>query len=115
MKRDMLDAADQLRSQLGIFYWTIQHGGEIRVAAQQLQLVVRLTEQETMPWCLVVPQTLFARWSLLQLTLLLREARHILQRVDCDLPTHELPRLVHVETGDGEAEDQQTFLYGPLT
>ena len=115
MKGDLLDAADQLRNQLGIFYWTLQRGGDVRIAVQKLQGVISLIEIETTPWCLSIPQTLFARWSQLQLTLLLREARQVLQRVDCDLLIPKLPRPVQAETGDGQREDQETFLYGPLT
>src|SRR5215510_3808834 len=87
MKRDMLDAADQLRNQLGLFYWTLQHGGDVTVALRQLHIVAYHIQRETTPWCLAVPQTLFARWNQLQLTLLLNEARQVLKRMDCDLPT----------------------------
>ena len=42
MERDVLDAVDQLRNQLGLFYWIIQHGGDVKVAAQLLQDVISI-------------------------------------------------------------------------
>jgi hypothetical protein len=114
MERDVLDAVDQLRNQLGLFYWIIQHGGDVKVAAQLLQDVVRRTEKETAPWCVTVPQTLFARWSQLQLTTLLREARQTLKRMNCDLPIPESPRPVHPQPTNWQGEENIVSLYGPL-
>jgi len=114
MKKDLLDAADQLRNQLGIFYWTLRHGGDVAIAIQKLQLVTYHIEAETAPWCLTVPQTLFARRSQLQLTLLLREARNVLNRVAGDLSTHENARPVVPTTDKRGKEAEEVFLFGPL-
>ncbi len=114
MKRDVLDATDQLRTELGLFYWTIRHNGEVHVAAQQLQTVVRLIEHEMAPWCLTVPQSLFARWSQLQLTRLLGEARKALKRLNYALPLYEHTRSAPPASTNWHDEHRGVSLYGPL-
>ena len=111
MERDVLAAADHLRNQLGIFYWTIQRSGDLEIAAQQLQTVVGLTERETSPWCLCTPPTVFARWSQLQLLLLLAEARHVLNRLGQRPSLSET--IVRETTPCIEAPE--VIWYGPLT
>lgn len=111
MEKDMLAAADHLRNQLGIFYWTIQRSGDLEIAAQQLQTAVCLTERETSPWCLRTPPTVFARWSQLQLLLLLVEARHVLNRLGQRPSLSET--IVRETTPCIEASE--VIWYGPLT
>lgn len=111
MEKDVLAAADHLRNQLGIFYWTIQRSGDLEIAAQQLQTVVCLTERETSPWCLSTPPTVFARWSHLQLLLLLAEARQVLHRLGQRLSPSET--IVRETLPYGEASE--VIWYGPLT
>lgn len=115
MEKDVLVAADHLRNQLGIFYWTIQRSGDLEIAAQQLQTVVCLTEWETSPWCLSIPPTVFARWSQLQLLLLLAEAKQVLTRLGQYPPLSEtIDRAQFRETAPC-SEDPEVFWYGPST
>ena len=115
MEKDVLAAADHLRNQLGIFYWTIQRSGDLEIAAQQLQTVICLTERETSPWCLGIPSTVFARWSQLQLLLLLAEARQVLNRLGQRLPLSETIGEVHLREIAPYGEDTEASWYGPLT
>ena len=115
MEKDVLAAADHLRTQLGVFYWTIQHSGDLESAAQQLQTVLCLTEQDTSPWCLCTPSTVFARWSQLQLLLLLAEAKRVLNRLGQRLPLSETIDRVQFSETAPYGEDTETSWYGPLT
>lgn len=115
MEKDVLAAADHLRNQLGVFYWTIQRSGDLDIATQQLQTVVCLTERETSPWCLCSPPTVFARWSQLQLILLLVEAKQILKRLHDNRPSNETYQETPLRKDVHQEEDAAVFPYGPLT
>ena len=112
MEKDVLTAADHLRNQLGVFYWTIQHGGDLEIAAQQLQTVVCGTEGEASPRCLHTPVTLFTRWSHMQLTSLLGEAKQVLTCLGLCPPVSEtIDNTQFSETAPGN-ENPEAFRYG---
>ena len=114
MEKDVLATADHLRNQLGVFYWTIQHGGDLEIAAQQLQRAVCLTERETSPKGLCTPPTVFTRWSQTQLTLLLVEAKQVLHRVgQCPPVSETIDSALFRETVPS-SENPEAFRYEPL-
>jgi len=115
MEKDVLAAADHLRHQLGVFYWAIRHGDDLESATQQLQTVVYVTERDTSPWCLCTPPTLFARWSQLQLILLLVEAKQILKRLASNLPSKETYPETPLGKDAHPEGDAAVFPYAPLT
>jgi hypothetical protein len=114
MEKDVLTAADHLRNQLGVFYWTIQHGGDLEIAAQQLQTAVCWTERETSPSCLCTPPTLFTRWGQMQLTSLLGEAKQVLNRVGQCPPARETIESVQFSEAVPGSENPEAFRFGPL-
>jgi hypothetical protein len=117
MEKDELAVADHLRNQLGVFYWTMRRGGDLEIAARQLQTEVCWTERETLSWCRCTPPTLFMRWSQTQLMSLLGEAKQVLSRVDQCLAVRE--PLENVRLGERRAHGDTPEVFtevvsGPL-
>lgn len=115
MEKDVLAAADHLRNQLGLFYWTIQRDGDLDIAVQQLRTAVCVTERDISPWCRRTPPTMFTRWCHRQTTALLGEAKQVLTRLgQCPSVSATSDSAQGEEAGPG-SKSPEAFRYGPLT
>ncbi|MGE0679462.1 MAG: hypothetical protein AB7P69_00925 [Candidatus Binatia bacterium] len=78
---NLFDAVDHLRNRLGVFYWTLQHGGDWEGAAEQLRSAIALSEVNINQSRESPLSSLLQRWECQQLYSLLGTARQTLKRL----------------------------------
>lgn len=77
---NLVDAVDHLRNRLGVFYWTLQRGGDREGAAEQLRDAIAFAVKAKQPTDPLTP-SLFLQWQCKQLRFLLGTAQQALERL----------------------------------
>ena len=78
---NLFDAVDHLRNRLGVFYWTLQRGGDWEGAAEQLRNAIAFTEVNVKQPHEPPLSSFLQRWECQQLRSLLGTARQTLKRL----------------------------------